>query len=82
MIGQVLGPHHKFHSFPQFIDMPQFPDTILPQEKMGIDEARTVEIGFKRHIPQEDLVARIDLIVLLEKCQIVRVEEPDAESIP
>jgi hypothetical protein len=39
-------------------------------------------MGFKDHIPENDLVVRVDLIIFLEKGSIVRVEKPDAKTIP
>jgi hypothetical protein len=49
--------------------------------EMRISKSRTVKVRFEGHIPQNDLRTVVNLIVLLEKGSIIRMEESDAKPI-
>src|SRR4030042_2453644 len=82
MVGQIFRPHHKFHRIPPLVDIFQFSHAIGSEMEMWVSKSTTVAVRFKGHIPENNLVVTVALIIFLEKGPIVRVKKPDAKPIP
>jgi hypothetical protein len=50
--------------------------------EMRVGKTSAAEMGLENHIRQKDLMRSVDLIILLEEGSIIRVEKPDAETVP
>ena len=73
MIGQVFRSHHELNLGLFLMDISQFSHAIGSEMKIGIGKPSTIEMGFEKHISQNDLGIGPNLIILLEKGLIVRM---------